>query len=99
MSWMPTVITYDLGSSSTKSSSSLLLSLASKISTPFVEGIVVVVDTDFAGIAAKDIVVVDIVVVDIEQADTEAVLVHLAFSHHFSSSRYPPSFLAVDKVL
>ena len=46
------------------------------------------------GIAVEDIVVVDIV-----QDDTEVVLIHLAFAHHFSLSRYPSSFLAVAKVL
>ena len=54
------------------------------------EGIVVV-DIDSVGIVIKDIVVVDIV-----QADTEATLVQLAYAHHFSLSRCPSYFLAVD---
>ena len=66
---------------------------------PFAEGIVVVVDTGSIDIVAEDTEVVDIVVVDIEQDDTEAALVQLTFSHHFSSSRYPPSFPAAAKVL
>ena len=66
ISWFPIVITYELASSTTKSSSSLFLSSASKFSTPFAEGIVVVVDIDFSSIAAEGIVVVYIAVVDIE---------------------------------
>ena len=42
--------------------------------------------------------VVDIAV-DIEQDDIEATLIQLAYAHHFSSSRYPSSFLAAVEVL
>ena len=56
-------------------------------------------DTDFAGIAAEDTVVVDIAVVGIKKDDTEPVLIEVASSHHFPLSRYPPSFPVVDEVL
>ena len=57
------------------------------------EGIVVV-DIDSVGIVSDGIVVVDIA-----QGDTKAVLIQLAFVHHFSLSRCPSSFLAVDEML
>ena len=57
-------------------------------------GIVVVEDTDSVGISIEGVFIVDIV-----QANTEAALVHLASSHHFSLSRYPSSFLGVVEML
>ena len=100
VSWLSIIITYDLASSSAKSSSSLLLSSTSKISTPpFAEGIVAVVDTNFVDIVAKDIVVVDITVLDIELDHTKVALIQLAYARHFSSSGYPPSFLVAAEVL
>ena len=89
-----TIITYDLASSSTKSSSSLLSSTSKIPTPPFAKGIVVVEDTDSAGIAIEDIVVVYTAL-----DDTEAALVQLAFAHHFSLSRYPSFFLTVVEVL
>ena len=57
------------------------------------------VDIDFVDIVVEDIVVVEIVLVDIEQDGTKLPLIHLTSAHHSSSSRYPPYFLAVDKVI
>ena len=49
-----------------------------KFPPPFVEGIVVVEDTDSVGIAVEGIEVVDIV-----QADTKDALIQLAYAHRF----------------
>ena len=56
-------------------------------------------DTDFAGITTEGTGVFDIVVVYIEQDDIEVVLIHLASTHHFSSSRYPLYFPVVAKMI
>ena len=94
MSLLPTIITYDL-SSSTNKYSPLLLSSASKVSTPlFVKGIVVVKDTYSTSIVDKGIAVVDIM-----QDNIEVSFIHLASAHHFSLSRYPSFFLAVVEML
>ena len=58
------------------------------------EVIVVVEDNYFFGIAAEGIAVVDIA-----QADTKAAVVQLAYANHFSFSRCPSYFLAVDEML
>ena len=63
------------------------------------EVIIAVADADYVGIVAEDIMIIEIMLLDIEQADTEAALVQLASSHHSSSSRYPPYFLAAAEVL
>ena len=70
-----------------------------KIPPLFAEGIAIVLDIDYDGIVVEDIAVVDIEVVGIEQDDTEAALIPLASSHHFSSSRFPLYFLAAAEVL
>ena len=70
-----------------------------KFPPPQVGSIFAVVNTDFVEIADEDIMVVEIVLVDIEQANTKAALVQVVYAHHSSSSRYPPSFLAVVEVL
>ena len=55
-----------------------------KFPPPFAKGIVVVEDTDFVCTTVEDIVVVYTA-----QANTMVAIVKLAFSHHFSLSRYP----------
>ena len=58
------------------------------------EGIVVVECIDFICIAVEDILIVDIA-----KANTEAALIHLAYAHHFSLSRYPLFSLVAAEVL
>ena len=83
ISWFPTIITYNLASFTTKSSS---LSLTSKNSTPWVEGIFV------AGTSS-----VDIGPEDIEHVDIEPHFPHPAFVRCYSLNRYPLfSLAAVD---
>ena len=80
MSKIPTIITYNLASSTTKSSS---LSSTSKLSTPpWVEGIVV------AGTDPMDTGAEDTKIVGIEPVDIKHVLAHISYSLRYSLNRY-----------